>query len=77
MYKFVESRNALNDWKKIKSMSKQVKDRYKLLISDILINPRSFNSIGNPEQLKYKSSEMYSRELTKKDRIVYSIESGE
>jgi Txe/YoeB family toxin of toxin-antitoxin system len=76
MYKFVETKNALKDWKKIQSMSKSVKDKYKYFVVDILDNPRNLNTVGNPEKLKYSEIEMWSRELTKKDRIVYGIESG-
>ena len=34
------------------------------------------NTVGNPEQLKHSEKETWSRELTKKDRIVYGIEPG-
>ena len=40
------------------------------------MNPRSKIAIGNPEQLKHTEIEKWSRELTKKDRIVYSIVPG-
>ena len=76
MYKYKETKNALNDWKKLKSMSKPVKDKYKYLVIDILENPRNLDTVGNPEQLKHKEVETWSRELTKKDRIVYGIEQG-
>jgi len=32
MYKYKETKQALKDWKKIKSMSKSVKERFKDLI---------------------------------------------
>jgi len=76
MYKFKETKNALKDWEKIKSMSKSVKAKFKYFIVDILENPRNLNTVGNPEQLKYTEKETWSRELTKKDRIVYCIENG-
>jgi Txe/YoeB family toxin of toxin-antitoxin system len=76
MYKFVETKNALKDWEKLQSMSKSVKDKYKYFVVDILDNPRNLNTVGNPEKLKYSEIEMWSRELTKKDRIVYGIEQG-
>ena len=74
MYKFVETKTALKDWKKIQSMSKAVKAKYKYLFVDILENPRNLKTVGNPEQLKHTNVEMWSRELTKKDRIIYGIE---
>ena len=76
MYKQQETKNALKDWEKIKSMPKSARDKFKCLLVNILNNPRNLNSIGNPEQLKYSEKEMWSRELTKKDRIVYGIEPG-
>ena len=76
MYKQKETKGALNDWEKIKSMSKSVKDKFKYFIVDILENPRNKNTVGSPEQLKHTEKEMWSRELTKKDRIVYGIELG-
>jgi len=76
MYKFVETKNALKDWEKIQSMTKSVKEKFKYFFVDILDNPRNLNTVGNPEQLKHTEVEMWSRELTKKDRIVYGIEPG-
>jgi len=74
MYKHQETKDALNDWEKIKSMSKSVKEKFKYFLVDILENPRNMDTVGNPERLKYTEKEMWSRELTKKDRIVYGIE---
>ena len=76
MYKFVESKAALKDWEKIRSMPKSVKEKYKYFLVDILDNPRNLNTVGNPEKLKHTEVEIWSRELTKKDRVVYSIERG-
>jgi Txe/YoeB family toxin of Txe-Axe toxin-antitoxin module len=78
MYKFVEKKTALKDKALIlKSYPKNVRDKLLFLVNDILKYPRDLNAFGNPEQLKYTAIEMYSRELSKKDRIVYGIESGE
>ena len=76
MYKYRETKDALKDWEKIKSMTKSVKDKFKYFLIDILDNPRNLNTVGNPEQLKHSIVEVWSRELTKKDRIVYGIEPG-
>jgi toxin YoeB len=59
-----------------KSMPKSVQGRLKYLIGDIILDPRDKNALGNPEELKHYNEEVWSRELTKKDRIVYGIESG-
>jgi toxin YoeB len=76
MYKFVETKKAFKDWEKIQTMPKSVKEKFKYFIVDILENPRNKNTVGKPEQLKHTEVEMWSRELTKKDRIVYGIEQG-
>ena len=76
MYKHKETKQALKDWEKIKSMSKPVKDKFKYFIVDILDDPRNLNTVGSPEQLKHTKSETWSRELTQKDRIVYQIKNG-
>ena len=59
-----------------KSFSKAVQGKFKYLVEDILVNARNLNAIGNPEELKHQNKEIWSRELTKKDRIVYGIEPG-
>jgi Txe/YoeB family toxin of toxin-antitoxin system len=76
MYKYKETKDALKDWEKIKSMTKSVKDKFKYFLVDILDNPRNLNTVGSPEPLKHSEIELWSRELTKKDRIVYGIEPG-
>ena len=57
-------------------MTKSVKDKFKYLLVDILEEPRNQNAVGKPERLKHTKVEMWSRELTKKDRIVYGVEKG-
>jgi len=74
--KFIETKTALNDKKKIRSMAKSIQSKLLDIVTDIINNPRSINSKGNPEQLKYSEMELWSRELTKKDRIVYGIHPG-
>ncbi len=74
--KYIETRTALKDKQKIKSMSGSSKKRLKNLVDSIIENPRDLEAIGSPELLKYSEVELWSRELTKKDRIVYAIEPG-
>jgi len=77
MYKYVEMREALKDKQMIlKSLPKAIQSKLLYIITDILEEPRSSDAIGNPERLKHTELEMWSRELTKKDRIVYGIELG-
>jgi toxin YoeB len=72
--KAVETKDARNQRKLIlKSYSKSVQGKLKYLVEDIIENPRDKETIGNPEELKYHETEVWSRELSKKDRIVYGI----
>jgi len=75
--KFVEMREALTDKAQIlKSCPKSMQSKLEYFVNDILENPRNKNTVGSPEQLKHTEKEVWSRELTKKDRIVYGIEPG-
>jgi len=74
---YSEKKTAIEDRLLIrKSYPKAIQSKLQNLVNDILLNPRKKDTIGNPEELKYKEKEMWSRELTKKDRIVYGIEPG-
>ena len=76
MYKYKETKTAVKDWHKIKSMPKSIKDKFKYFLLDILENPQNLDTVGNPEKLKHKEFPTFSRELTKKDRIVFEIRAG-
>jgi len=72
-----ETKNARKDKMLIlKSYPKAAQSKLFYLVNDILEEPRNFNAVGNPEKLKHTEVEMWSRELTQKDRIVYGIEQG-
>ena len=75
-YKYIESKRSLKDKQLLKSCSKNLQDKLLYLVKDILDNPRNKNTIGKPERLKHCDKEIWSRELTQKDRIVYGIEYG-
>ena len=75
--KAYETRDARKDKILIlKSHPKATQSKLHYLVNDILDEPRNLNTTGNPEKLKHTAKEMWSRELTKKDRIVYGIEPG-
>ena len=77
MYKSFESDRAFADKAVIlKSFPKGIQGRLVRLVNDIVTNPRNKVAVGKPEELKYADTEKWSRELTKKDRIVYSLEPG-
>ncbi len=45
--------------------------KLEIIFKELAENPRI--GIGNPEQLKYQKSEIWSRRINKKDRIIYQI----
>lgn len=59
-------------WKR--SGQKIIQERISRLVEDIKLHP--FTGIGKPEALKYEMSGFWSREIDKKNRIVYKL-SGE
>ena len=74
---YSEKKTAIEDRLLIrKSYPKATQSKLLYITKDILENPRNKDTIGSPEQLKYGEKEMWSRELSKKDRIVYGIEHG-
>ena len=54
-----------------KSGDKQAMKKLDVLIEEIVIHPRK--GTGHPEQLRHKTVETWSREITKKHRLVYKI----
>ena len=75
MYKSFESDRAFYDKILIfKSYPKSIHKRLLRIINDIVTTPRNKIAIGKPEELKHTDIEKWSRELTEKDRIVYTIE---
>jgi len=75
IYKSFESDRAFGDKVLIfKSYPKSIHKRLLRIINDIVTNPRNKIAIGKPEELKHSEIEKWSRELTEKDRIAYSIE---
>ncbi|MDR2148236.1 MAG: type II toxin-antitoxin system YoeB family toxin [Tannerella sp.] len=75
--KAYETKDARKDKALIlKSHPKGIQSKLLYLVNDILEEPRNLSAIGNPELLKHAENETWSRELTRKDRVVYAIEPG-
>ena len=75
--KLYETKDARRDRKTVlKNYPKNIQSKLEYFINDILDAPRNRNTVGSPEELKHFDIEVWSRELTKKDRIVYGIEPG-
>ena len=74
----IEKKTATKDKFLIsKSYPKAIQSKLEYFVKDILDAPINLNTVGKPEELKHKEFPTFSRELTTKDRIVYSIEPGE
>jgi len=68
----IYSLKALEDisyWKK--QGNKAVQEKISALLDDIIKHP--FTGIGKPEALKYELSGLWSRRITRTDRLVYSV----
>lgn len=72
MYIIYETKTAVRDRRKLKSAPKAIKQRLQDIINNLTLNP--YKDTEGLEQLKYELSGKWSRELTKKDRIVYSVD---
>jgi toxin YoeB len=67
------SPTALNDSSLIKrSHSNATKNRLTRILQSIVETP--FSGFTSPEALKHELSGKWSRKLSKKDRVIYSIE---
>ncbi len=70
-YTLVFAPRALADLEKIKKSGNLARLRkLRLILEELMEHPRT--GIGNPEQLRHRPN-AYSRRLSGKDRIVYSI----
>ncbi len=66
------SKSAEKDLKQIKkSGQKTDMEKISRFFEELSVNPRT--GTGKPEQLKYFDGEFWSREINKKDRLVYEI----
>ena len=72
MYEIFETSAARKDKEKLKSMSPAVKKRFENIVVSLSEDP--FKEVFGFEELKYNDApKLYSVELTKKDRVVYSV----
>lgn len=57
--------------KHLKSGDKASIKKIKKILSELSESP--FQGVGNPEALKYQLAGKWSREINKKDRIIYKV----
>jgi len=70
-YTLIFAPRALDDFNKIKKSGDQARlKKLRTILEELQEHP--LTGIGNPERLKYKE-DTYSRRLSGKDRIVYSV----
>ena len=70
-YTLIFAPRALEDFEKIKKSGDQPRlKKLRAILEELREHP--LTGIGNPERLKYKEN-TYSRRLSGRDRIVYSV----
>lgn len=71
-YSIEISKEALADLSKIKRSGKKADiSKIEKIFSELEIHPTI--GIGKPEKLKYKTENVWSRQINKKDRLIYEI----
>ena len=70
-YSLIFAPRALEDFERIKKSGNQARlKKLRAILEELREHPMT--GIGNPERLKYKT-DTFSRRLSDKDRIVYTI----
>lgn len=70
-YTLVMSPRAMEDLQRIKKSGDKTRlKKLKKILEELCEHP--LTGVGNPEQLRYREN-TFSRRLSKKDRVVYSI----
>jgi toxin YoeB len=73
IYKLRVTSNALNDLDKFKKSGDQkILQKIETLFEELRSHPRT--GTGHPELLKNEASNLYSRRINKKHRLVYRVE---
>ena len=70
-YSLIFAPRAMDDFNRIKKSGDQARlKKLRTILEELREHP--LTGIGNPERLRYRA-ETYSRRLTGKDRVVYTI----
>lgn len=69
------TKRAIEQLEKIKkSATKAAKERLERIFAELAYTPMNSSGFASPERLRnYPNEEVWSRELTKKDRVVYQV----
>lgn len=71
MFKIKYTDDAVNDLKRLQHNEPKVYQKAKRFIDELEVHPKT--GLGHPEPLKGKPEGRWSREITKKHRLVYRI----
>ena len=71
MYKITYAPKAKEDLKKLKQSDPSYFNKAVILLQEIAIHPTT--GTGHPEHLKEESENLWSRRISKKHRLVYSV----
>ncbi|MDR1255661.1 MAG: type II toxin-antitoxin system YoeB family toxin [Puniceicoccales bacterium] len=74
-YKEKLSTKFIKQYKKLKKHNPKQAETVRILIKDTLEHPTT--GLGRPERLKHMGGKGYSREIDKKNRLVYRIISSD
>ena len=72
MYKLIFSEESLLSIAKFKKSNIQSYKKIEKLLEELHLHPRT--GTGKPEALKGQGGDIYSREINKKDRLIYEID---
>ncbi|MBE8713054.1 Txe/YoeB family addiction module toxin [Sphingobacterium hungaricum] len=72
MYKITLSAKAQKDLEMLLKSEPKAYDKVLLLLAEIMLHPRT--GLGKPQLKKYNLAGLYSRRITDKHRLVYSID---
>ena len=74
-YSIELTEEAMEQIKKItKSAAPATKKRLERIFAEIALIPKDSNGFASPERLKhYPDEQVWSRELSKKDRVIYEV----
>ena len=69
------TKRAIEQLEKIKkSATKSAKERLERIFAELAYTPMNSSGFASPERLRnYPNEAVWSRELTKKDRVVYQV----
>lgn len=71
MYNIEYTQEAIKDLKRLQKNEPKIFDKARRFIAELTEHPQT--GLGHPEPLKGKPEGRWSRELTKKHRLVYRI----